>query len=153
MKSSYQQICTLLAASGFRDRDIADFTQTLFEVGPQAFAQDVLSLRHAIPEMGRDIPYDTPSRIQAEPSSEISERIERLLILEAGLPKAAAIEVLSSELKERYPNNIIPSESRKGFHAWIHRLTNAIPEKQLLHLATSIRNRYVRERPSDWRLK
>ena len=153
MKSSYLQICTLLASSGFRDRDIAEFIETLLELGPQTFTQDVASLRRAIPELRREVPFDTPSRVQSEPSSEISEKIERLLLLETGLQKAAAIDILSEELRARFPNQIIPSESRKGFHVWIHRLTNAIPEKELLHLATSIRNRYVHQRPSDWRLR
>ena len=153
MKSSYLQICTLLAASAFREREITEFSQAIHQLGPKAFMDDVMSMRRAMSSLQGDVPYDVPSRAPVEASSEIVARIERLLVDETGLPKAAAIDILSSELRMRFPNQIIPSESRRGFQVWIHRLTNIISEKELLHLATAIRNRYVHERPSDWRLK
>jgi hypothetical protein len=153
MKDSYFDICKLLAASGFRDRDIAEFSRTIFKRGQKAFTDDVLSMKHMLSELQNLTPYDTPSPVRQEAQGEIAQRIERLIILETGLPKLDAIALLTEELHKRFPDLPVPPESRKGFRSWIHRLASVYPEKELLHLATSIRNRYVHERPSDWRLK
>ena len=153
MKPGYLKLCKLLAASDCRERDIVEFAQTLLQVGPRTFEEDVLAMKRLLVELQIATPYDSPSHSSSEPMSEIVDKIEQLLTRETRLPKLMAIELLSSELLQRYPNISIPPESRKGFRAWIHRLTNIVPEKELLHLATSIRNRYVHERQPDWRLK
>ena len=69
------------------------------------------------------------------------------------MPRALAIEMLTEELRRRFPSQDIPPESRKGFSNWIRRLSQDIPEKELLFVATAIRNRIVHDAQTDWRLK
>jgi len=153
MKISYLQLSKLLAASGFGERDFAEFARSICQLGPKQFTEDVMSMRQLLSDISHPTPYDIPSPTQSGPPSDIEEKIERLLIHETALPKLEAVALLTTELRQRFPEKPVPPESRKGFQLWIHKLTSIFPEKELLHLATSIRNRFVHERPSDWRLK
>lgn len=153
MKPSYLRICRLLAFSGFREREIADFAYTLFQVGPDALMEEVKAISHLSSDFPRSNQDDLPSTNFSLPPSEVEEKIERLLIDDARMPKAIAVEQLSAELRRRFPDLNIPSESRKGFRLWIRRLTGHLSEKELLHIATNLRSRYVHDSPPDWRLK
>jgi|ERR1043166_3694497 hypothetical protein len=153
MKISYAQICTLLAASGLRERDFAEFAHALMQSGPRAFVDDVLHLRSNLHSLHMARSFDVISQLDIGARSEVDHKIERLLLLEAGLPKLTAIELLTEELRHRLPGVPIPPDSRKGFHSWIRKLTSVVSEKELLHIATKLRNRYVHDRPPDWRLK
>lgn len=157
MKAAYLKICRLLAASGFREHEIADFAQELFRNGPFALVEDVFQVRRSI---GRSIDEHASSRVFDIPTShpppspsDLEVKIERLLIQDAGIPKALAIAQLTEELNRRFPDAPIPPESRKGFGAWIRKLAMIIPEKEILHIATNLRNRTVHDSPTDWRLK
>jgi hypothetical protein len=153
MRGAYLQICKLLACSGLRDREVAEFAHILQQNGPDAFLEDIVTLRRWINGFASERFYDSPSFELVSPPSEVSEKIERLLIHEAGMPKSIAVSLLSADLRQRYPDLPFPSESRKGFRTWIDRLGDLLPGKELLHVATSLRNRYVHESPPDWRLK
>lgn len=153
MSTAYQKICRLLASSGFREHEIAEFAGMVFHENPRVLVEDVTQLRRLM----NDSPYgralDFPSHASLISTSDVEDKIERLLIQDTGLPRALAVERLSSVLHSRFPGVVIPPESRKGFRAWIRRLTTIVPEKELLHIATNVRNQFVHEAPSDWRLK
>ena len=151
-------VCRLLAASGFSDRDISEFLKDVSNMGPNSVISDVRDIRRlADPNSGVHVSgirvYDVPSEVFLPPPSDTALKIERLLIHDAGLTKFAAIELLSNEIRKKFPSVYIPSESRKGFRSWIEKLGHFLPEKELLHIATKIRNRSVHEYPNDWRLK
>ena len=153
MRAAYLKICRLLASSGFREQEIAEFAQAVTHTDPRALIEDVTQLRRLIGESLQGRILDIPSGTSYAPTSEVEEKIERLLIHDAGLPRALAVERLTSALQSRFPNVIVPPEARKGFRSWIRKLTTIAPEKELLHIATSIRNQMVHDAPSDWRLK
>jgi hypothetical protein len=152
MKSAYLNICRLIASSGYQERDIAAFVDELIKQGPNAVIGDIDDFRRLMKTPSSNRIFDTPTE-QAVPLSDTALKIERLLINDAGMPKAVAVALLSDELRLRFPHLDVPRESRKGFYSWIRRLTALVPEKELLHIATSIRNRSVRDSPIDWRLK
>jgi len=152
MKSGYLRICQLLASSGFREQEIADFAHEVCQSTPAAFVDYVRHLRKFLSESTQDRDFDIPNNSRLL-KSDVETKIERLLIQEAGLPRAVAVEQLTTLLQSRFPNSKLPPEARKGFRVWIRKLTALIPEKELLHIATSLRNRMVHEAPSDWRLK
>ena len=153
MKHAYLRICRLLAASGYRERDLADFVHQVVSQGPEAFLSTVNDLRRLDPRSAA-YPFlvDTPIDTFLPPPSDATMKIERLLLHDAGMPRAAAIEMLTEELRLRFPSLEIPPESRTGFSNWIRRLSQDIPEKDLLFIATAIRNRVVQDAPTDWRL-
>lgn len=153
MKSPYLEICRLLAAAGYSLRDVAEFIEVVANQGPDLVMRDIDGIRKSMNQVMSNIDFDEPKEYSLISSSDTAQKIERLLIRDAGMPKMVAVDVLSHELKARYPGMQIPAEGRKGFTSWIRRLTSFIPEKELLHLATNIRNRSVHDMPSDWRLK
>lgn len=154
MRNSYKKICALIAASGFKEREIVDFVETLHRTGPYEFIDTILRTKNLIEEtveygLGGDLKHSN----SFENSYDTANKITRLLIQEAKLPKTAAIQLLTTALLNRYPNQIIPNESRKGFENWIRKLIDITSESELLHIATKIRNDYVHESPSAWRLR
>jgi len=153
MKSAYQSICRLLASSGYHDRDIAEFLDKLLRMGPTSVLSDIRDLRHLPHTSSPRHVFDVPTDRFVPPPSETALKIERLLVHDVGMSKTTAIEHLSKEILLRFPNLQIPPESRKGFRSWLMRLSTLVPEKELLHVATSIRNRSVQDSPTDWRLK
>lgn len=153
MKLAYLNICRLLASSGYHERDIAEFMDDLLRLGPRNVLNDISDIRRMTKTMSPERISDVPSDRGVPSSSDTAMKIERLLIHDAGISRAAAVELLSNAILLRYPNIRVPAESRKGFHSWIQRLITLVPEKDLLHIATNIRNRWVHDSPTDWHLK
>lgn len=154
MKNAYLKICRLLAASGHKMNELEEFAHELRSLGSGAFLSDIDELRHMDPSYSA---YrhrgDVSTYRSSQPPSDAALKIERLLLHDAGMPRTVAIEILTEELRRRFPSQDIPPESRKGFGNWIRRLSQDIPEKDLLFVATGIRNRVVHDAPTDWRLK
>lgn len=154
MNKSFRKILMMLAASDFRESDLITFANTVQRIGPEELLRHVYRARKLL----SDWPLDDDDLQHAQVKSprggsKTRERIEQLLIEEAGLPKMMAVELLARELQRRHPNESLPSESRKGFALWLEKLERVATESELLHIATQIRNKYVHETRSDWRLK
>lgn len=154
MRHAYLKICRLLAASGYRENELEEFVAQVLSQGAGAFLSAVNELRRIdSSSTAYRLLVDTPSDRPIPPPSDAAKKIERLLLHDARMQRAAAIEMLTVELRHRFPSHDIPPESRKGFANWIRRLSQSIPEKDLLFVATAIRNRVVHDAPTDWRLK
>lgn len=155
MNKIFDRICMILAAIEVSDRELYDFSETICKIGPDAFTRYVGHKRSILPiASGMEFQSTSHNRqISRSTSSSTQQKIERLLIEEARLPKNMAIRLLTDEIEKRHPGSIFPSESRKGFSIWLEKLCAIISESELLHIATKIRNHYVHENPSDWRLK
>jgi len=125
----------------------------LYNKNPRVLVEDVTQLRRVMDASLHSWTLDVPSSASFISTTDVEDKIERLLIHDAKLPRALAVDRLSSVLQSRFPNIAIPPESRKGFRAWIRKLTTIVPEKELLFLATNVRNQHVHQTPSDWRLK
>lgn len=134
-------------------REIEEFVVQLKSRHHIEFLHDIEELKDQAKRYSRSDYIDYPKSIQMFEHSETAEKIERLLVHDTGMSKSHAVDFLRMELMQRYPEAEIPTESRKGFVAWIARLTNIIPEKELLHIATSLRNSLVHDPSPDWRLK
>lgn len=153
MSSSYFSICRLIASSGFRMRDIEEFAIHLKNKNNFEFLQDVEGFKDLSRRFGRSEQIDYPRTSHLFEYSDTADKIEKLLVRDTGIPKLQAVEILSEELRRRYPGTEIPAESRKGFTTWIDRLSVIFAEKDLLHIATSLRNKLVHDPSPDWRLK
>ena len=153
MKRAYLKLCRLIAASGFRDRENVEFAEYVTERSPGDLITDILELRELMVDVSRERIFEAPSIGFDILPNGMDEKVERLLIHDAGLPKIIAVEELTRMLNERFPGIKVPPESKKGFRLWIQKLCSLVPEKELLHLASSLRNRVLHEAPSDWRLR
>jgi hypothetical protein len=154
MKNTYFRICRLLAASGYRESEIVEFIEHALSVGTTSVLSTVRELRRREADSSAFLDLtDKPTNRIIPSATDVPSKIQRLLINDARMSRTAAIAALTEELRQQFPMLEIPSESRKGFTTWIRRLSETVPEKNLLFLATTIRNRIVHEAPSDWRLK
>lgn len=147
----------LLAASGFREQDIADFLREVEHMGVGAAMDEIVWIRRQKPDYLLDLPRSSHGRqhtyASVLESHETVSKVERLLIEEARLPRQVAIALLTEQVMMRYPKVNVPSESRKGFSLWLSKLAALIPERELLSLATELRNQYVHSSPGDWKLR
>lgn len=150
-RSSYRRICALLAAAGVRHSEFVEFMRAAMSRGNEGVYQDISRLRgqlHLEADEGHARPnVDTPL------SDELAEKVQRLLFGEAHLTKTEAFDLLSSEVRKRHPHIDVPLHPKKGFAAWVRKLAAVVPESDLLHLATTIRNSFVHQNPHDWQLK
>lgn len=149
---AYRKICALLAASAFTEREIKEFAYTLEERNVARFIIDILYQRKQIQDSNFDFDLNNPYS-HSTFEDEVNEKIERLLLIEAGLTKMQAIEKLSNELHKKHDKLILPRDTKKGFSAWITKVSEIVSPSELLHLATYLRNSFVNEPPKDWRLK
>lgn len=153
MKKTYSKICHLLASSGFREQEIAEFAGELISYGQNRFISDISRFRRSALGLSTSHVLDVPSYKSGFSMDDVGPKIERLLIHEAGMQKSLAIQRLTAEIESRIPGFRAPPESRKGFQAWIGRLMETVSHKELLHIATNLRNKMVHDSPADWRLK
>lgn len=154
MKNGFEKVSVLLAAANITSRDLHHFVMEVQRIGPSGLIEHIEEIKSLIVSTsltGQDF-YDAETKARPSPNL-VGEKIERLLIAEAGLPKRQAIEDLVEAIKQRHPAINIPQDSRKGFSAWLAKVVELIPASELLYIATTIRNNYVHDTPSRWRLK
>ena len=157
MSNSYKKLCNLIAASNINEKEIYDFISMLQNVGPHEVLDHISEVRKLLNTDFNHYNFNYGSKNwyashEFEMPSETEKKIVHLLLEEADLPKTVAINLMTQELEKRFPFQV-PSESRKGFSNWIRKLLSIIPESELLHIATLIRNNFVHEQSYDWKLK
>lgn len=155
MSNGYKKICNILAASNVSEREIYDFLSTIHNISEHEILDHIMDVRKMLATEFGNFNHSSKYWNNApsfEIPSETENKIVHLLLEEADLPKTLAVSLMTEELEKRFPFSI-PSESRKGFSNWIRKLLSTIPESELLHIATRIRNEYVHDQKYDWRLK
>lgn len=156
MNRIYSRICSLLAASGFSERELSEFFSVLHSVDPREVLDYVKEVRMHLENRSSRHEKDLRPRnvvTNFDGPTDAEEKIIRLLLVEAGLPKIVAIELISQELMKNYPNIPLPQEGKKGFSAWVRKVLQLVPESELLYIVTRLRNQYVHDRPYDWELR
>ena len=161
MKNSSLKICRLLASSGYSEQEIRDFVFELFDLGPNMAVEHIFNIWQESKTSPFNKVFDYSinntnpftKNIVANYENSTAQKIKRLLLIDAGLSIADASKLLTEELNKKFPNINIPTISKKSFYIWIEKLIFIVPEKDLLYIATSIRNRSVHDSPIDWKLK
>jgi hypothetical protein len=155
MTTGFEKTVFLLAAADLKQKDVEEFVA---EVKLLDISDIWLSIKEAkisllLSSKIAESPNRQDQRINVR-HSETTVKIVQLLIIDAGLKKSKAAQILSAEIKRKNPRvEISKMDSKRGFAAWIKKLTTTIPESELLHLATLIRNEYVHMTSSDWKLR
>lgn len=154
MNDNYSKFCILLASAKYTGNDAYDIAQELKEIGPNQFAEDIDKARKIISHFAKRERDFVGFRQEIEnPFAEAEKKITHLLVEESKLPKNVSAELLEHEIRLRYPDLILPTLGRKGFRDWLMHIFQRVPPSEILHLAITIRNRYVKESEGDWRLK
>ena len=145
-----RKLVLLLAGADFSPKELDALLSELRRMHPGQLIDDVLTVRRRDAIQG-DLPGDQPTYPRRP--TDLAERVLRLLVIEGGLTRTEAAESIRQELLARRPNRHVPPLSKKNFGEWVTAVTDTASASELLHIATSIRNRQVQEVERDWRLK
>ena len=149
----------LLAASGLSERELREGIRTLDLRSPEEVVRLVMELRK---ESKNSIDKHLKSRSHhhfdypqdESGSSDTIFRVEELLRSEAHMTVKEATQELLESLKKRHSELPLPSlSSKKSFRSWLSTLLRHISERELLHIATVIRNSRVHSATRDWPLR
>jgi hypothetical protein len=155
MKTGFEKTVFLLAAADLKQKDVEEFVAKvkLLDISDIWLSVKEAKISLLLSSKIAESPNRQDQRINVS-HSETTVKIVQLLIIDAGLEKSKAAQILSAEIKRKNPRvEIAKMDSKRGFAAWIKKLTITIPESELLHLATLIRNEYVHMTSSDWKLR
>jgi hypothetical protein len=150
------RLLLLLAGSGMTETELREVLSHIKDTPIRSIVERVLRLDPNAVEMASVVedevfPY-RPVKTSAEPdSTDVLNAIERLLVEEAGLTKSAAAFALHKWLQVRHPKRVVPAyQSKDGFAKWIRQLAGTFSLSELLHAASSIRNRRAHGQGDDW---
>lgn len=149
MKSPFERLVLLLAASQIAEEEIFEALKTAERMGASRVTESVYSFRKELraigPRMLRGTEYDVPHL-------QIVEDVYRLLIIEAGIPATDAGQLLYSSVSKN-SKNIPQFRAKEGFRRWLTQIAKRLPPSELLHHATKIRNQSVHGASPDWPLR
>lgn len=160
MNKLISRFCLLLAGSDLSESEIARLFNELRNRGLTQIMEEVSYLRsvadkRSLNRAENEELFSSPT-VSADHSS-AAGRIVALLRDEAHMSTREAVEELSLALLEKFPdlrkNDALPQLSKKSFDVWLEKLARIVPPRELLHLATVIRNRRVHQVSKDWTLK
>lgn len=149
MKNARRHAAMIFAKAGISDKEIVRLLLDIRRVHPEDFIEEVEACRAKLRSVGSSNP-----RNASRPDKEwtLGERVETLLKKEARLSTANAHIALTNALVDALlvrPDEL-PPLSKKSFSSWVDRVAAIVPHKELLRLATMIRNRHVGGDPIDW---
>lgn len=149
MKNAIRHAAMIFAKAGISDREIIRLLLEVRRVHPEDFIEEVETCRAKLRTVGSASP-----RNASRPDKEwtLGERVETLLKKEARLSTANAHIALTNALVDAVlvkPDEL-PALSKKSFSSWVDRVAASVPHKELLRLATMIRNRHIGGDPIDW---
>jgi hypothetical protein len=153
MKTHSNRVYMLIASSDIDDETLMHFAEEIGKSGGKRFVSIVRQMRRQLLRDHWDTEENLYKQFPGGRYSDTPEKVERLLIAEAGLPKAVAIDLLSQMLAQYRPEIEIPHDSKRGFLSWVRKLSEVVPESEILHLATILRNNYVHGKDHDWRFR
>lgn len=150
MKSPFERLILVLAASQIPEDDVFDALKALEKMGASQVTKLVYSYRREIQSVGTHLLRGTEF---GAPYLQVVEDIYRLLISEANIPATDAGRLLYLSLS-RNSKSIPPFRAKEGFRRWLTQIAKKMPPSELLHHATKIRNQAVHnERATDWPLR
>lgn len=158
MRRDHSKFVLELAASNKKLSEINDFLTSVEQDGAQHFVNLIDSLRTLSatdfrPIYGMKGPSGRDAQRLSAHKATI-DKIERLLIKEAGLPKTQAAQFLYHELSISRPEQSLPSPKKIAFRLWLSRLLDDAPQSEVMHVASKVRNKVVHgsRNVSDWPL-
>jgi hypothetical protein len=159
MKHQTEKFLNVIAAMNFREKDLRDILSDIKLTPDSILIRRIMSAQIALHGGGGGLFDDDRSATVFRAASDggdvtVGDRVSRLLKVEAGLTTSRAMEelidfFLANDLIARKD---IPSLSKKSLADWVDRLSVNIKEKDLLRVATIIRNKFVHGPVSDWNL-
>lgn len=154
MKDNLARLLLCLASLGLRKAELNAVLDDLHTVS----RSDILDRVAALQSQAKTLPVDVQSLFPSEAITSrydsIGRRVAQLLRIEARMGTAEAVGALSKSLIAFgvLRASEVPALSRKSLEDWVLRLASRVSEKEILRLATIIRNEKVHNPHRDWNL-
>jgi hypothetical protein len=156
MKDNLYRLLLSLAALGLSERDTEELLDSLRDMSSDEIVSAVSKIRREqrIYDFELSQTDSIRRRVQSKQSDSLGSRVSQLLRKEAKLGTLESVDALTKELTKSgklLPNDI-PPLSHKSLEDWIDRLAQRVPSKEILRVATLIRNERVHTPLRDWEL-
>lgn len=160
-----ERIIQVLASSDISRSELNALTRWLRQRGPDGIEEAVAQLRWEASQIvqgsGKKVPAKRisknfpDSRQINKGIGKVSEEIKRLLRVEAKLSATQASDLLLDHLRKKYPDEVVElqKQNKESFVRWVKRISYNVPDYELLHAATAVRNRFVHSQSPDWPLR
>jgi hypothetical protein len=159
MKKSIVRLINVLAAMEVHGSELMTLLSDLRELPIEEIYNRVLiaqsRLKDSLDLFDDDQkPYSRRVSYDPQQGVNIGDRVERLLRIEAGLTTSEAVKGLTKIILEHelIHKDDVPPLSRKSLGDWISRLSRYMKEKDILNMATVLRNAYVHKPVAAWNL-
>ncbi len=144
MKKIEQRFVLFLSDPNISDSEFSDLARALESSHVTRLLETAWDIRKQLDRDSRDL----LSSKDRSPAEMALREIERMLLVESGIPKGVAIRMLSDKLGYEKP---LPS--RASFHSAVLTFLRDFDPSKVLSVAHQLRNQYAHEKPShDWPL-
>lgn len=159
MSDSFEQFILLLTSLKLSERETVQLLERIKRTPPQELVLLTRELRSFVRYQMPMSTYDTPSyptitirEHNASGDGSVGERVQRLLRDEAGLSTDAAMNLLTDALtaEKLIAERDVPPLSRKSLANWVDRLIVKVPAKEVLRVATLLRNKIAHAPSTGW---
>ncbi|MDQ1094241.1 hypothetical protein QE400_003654 [Xanthomonas sacchari] len=159
MSDAFDQFILLLASLKLSERDTFKLVERIRYTDPYEIMLLTKEVRSFVRYKMPSSTFDEPVRIRSLPrehlssnESSVGERVQRLLKDEAGLSTANAVELLSDALvsEQLIAAREIPPLSRKSLANWVDRVISNVAPKDMLRVATLLRNKIAHAPSTGW---
>ncbi len=161
MKKSPGHLLLALAGIDVPGSELYGFFRWVVRNGPDKATDAILDLRRTAAQAesisgGRTV-LNRPGSIlpsDGRLSTNVARRVQELLLLETGLSKNQAIELIIREIRRRNVSaKDIPSPKKIRMTVWLERVARKFGPNQLLEIASSIRNELMHTSRVHWPLR
>jgi hypothetical protein len=158
MKDNLSRLLLALAATDIPEAQLHELLIELSALTSKQLGSRISDLRRLSSYTFQE--FDTPNSVRNRLNEQRSDlsvgaRVDQLLRGEAKLSTGDAVQSLSSrivQMKLLTPDRL-PPLSRKSLRDWVGRLAMLVQPKDILRVATIVRNERVHSPARDWRLR
>ncbi|WP_433925607.1 hypothetical protein [Stenotrophomonas nematodicola] len=153
--ANLHRLALALAAMGLARTDLRRLLHELRSVDDDEFLRLISILSDPDQaQMELHSPYPTSKSRRATQGHSVGTRVEQLLKTEAKLTNARAYELMKDAIIRHglMAPSEVPTLSKKSISSWTERLLPRIQEKEVLRIATLIRNEFAHSPVADWNL-
>jgi hypothetical protein len=152
MKDNFSRALFLFAALDLSGLELYGVLRQLHSMPPEELTDRILDLQHRF-DCNSDSRFKRSRKKKPRSrDASVGERVSTLLKKEAGLTTAQAVNLLTSRLVSMglvQPGDV-PPLSRKSLTDWINRFSKKVPPKDILRVATLLRNDHIHRPSDDW---
>ena len=157
MNPLVNHLCMLLAGANLDQDELTKLFALLKRTDTRVLLNQIDTIRSFSERFANVVEDSGPEVDKASnrpPQASAVNRIVHMLKVEAGMSTTEATRQLAAMLRSKFPDTVTTEAVRplpkKSLAEWIIRASRYINERDLLHVATVLRNSRVHAKPNEW---